>query len=159
MLITPVEITRKEWIRVFGFAVFIVALTTLPYLLAWSQQTPDRAFSGALFGVEDANSYLAKMRIGVRGEWAFSLFYTPEPTDSAPLIFLPYIAAGQVIRAIGVDSAHIPTAMMIVFQIMRMVCDAVFVLALYRFIAQFVTHERVRYNAMALACLAGDSAG
>ncbi|MDX2161556.1 MAG: hypothetical protein SF162_09545 [bacterium] len=148
-------ITRKEWNRVAGFALFVVALTTLPYLLAWSQQTPDRIFAGALFGAEDANSYLAKMRIGWRGEWAFSLFYTPEPTTPEYGVFLPYIAAGQIVRLFVTDPAQTPAALLIAYQVMRITFDAVLILALYRFIAHFTAHERVRYNALALACLGG----
>ncbi len=148
-------ITRKEWIRVIGFALFAAALTTLPYLLAWQSQTADRAFSGALFGVEDANSYLAKMRVGAQGAWSFSLFYTPEPSDSEELIFLPYLLSGQIIGAVVQDDAALPTALMIGYQIMRVVFGFTLILVMYSFIARFLEHERVRYNALVLAALGG----
>jgi len=148
-------ITRKEWVRVIGFALFAAALTTLPYLLAWQSQTADRAFSGALFGVEDANSYLAKMRAGAQGNWSFSLFYTPEPTDAEAFVFMPYVLSGQIIGAVVQDDAALPVALMVGYQIMRVVFGIVLVLTMYRFIARFIDHERVRYNALVLASLAG----
>jgi hypothetical protein len=86
-----VTITAKELRRTVAFALFIVLLTSIPYIIAWSKQDDQWVFSGALFGVEDGNSYLAKMRLGARGEWDFHLFYTPEQTEGASLMFLPYL--------------------------------------------------------------------
>ncbi len=148
-------IKPKEWRRVAGFTLFVLLMTTAPYIFAWTRQTDDLAFSGALIGAEDANSYLSKMRLGARGEWAFRLFYTPEETEGAFGFFLPYIATGQVIGAVVTDDAQLPAALMIGFQAMRIVCVAIFMVALYRFIALFVTAQRTRYHALVIAVFGG----
>src|SRR5687768_17178571 len=91
------RITRREWRTVSLYALLLVFLTTLPYVLAWAGQGDAWRFSGFLFGIEDGYSYLGKMRLGVRGLWDFYLFYTPEPHAAAPLIFLSYILPGQLV--------------------------------------------------------------
>jgi hypothetical protein len=148
------QITRQEWRRAVGFALFVIILTTIPYVIAFARQDGAWTFSGSLIGVEDGNSYLAKMRLGARGEWNFYLFYTPEPTEGAPLLFLPYIAVGQIVGRL-VSPEQLPTALKIAFQIMRIVCDFLLILAIYRFAAQFIKSEKTRYHALILTCLGG----
>ncbi len=62
-----------------------------------------------LFGSDDGYSYLAKMRLGLRGDWLFTLRYTAEPHSGA-LLFLPYIALGKL-TGLAV-SPHSPDAML-----------------------------------------------
>ncbi|HVU13414.1 MAG TPA: hypothetical protein VHD90_19180, partial [Phototrophicaceae bacterium] len=59
--------SRSEWRNLLLLALAVVVITTAPYLLAWSKQGSDWKFSGFLFGVEDGNSYLGKMRLGAQG--------------------------------------------------------------------------------------------
>jgi len=150
-------IPAKEWRRAIGFALFVVVLTTIPYGLAFNADTTndDGSFGGALFGVEDANSYLSKMRLGARGEFLFRLVYTPESTTPEALVFLPYIAVGQLVGALVSDDLQLPRALMIAFQVMRIAADLIYILVLYRFIAQFINSPRTRYHALILATLAG----
>ena len=148
-------ITPKEWRRALGFALFVIVLTTIPYLVAWATEGENQRFSGAMFGVEDANSYFSKMRLGARGEWSFRLVYTPEPTTPEALTFLPYIAVGQIVGALVTDDLALPRALMIGFQIMRIAADLILILVMYRFIAQFIKSIRTRYHALILATLAG----
>lgn len=149
-----VTITAKEWRRAIGFALFVILLTSIPYIIAWGKQDDQWVFSGALFGVEDGNSYLAKMRLGARGSWDFHLFYTPETTEGAPLMFLPYIAVGQLVGRV-VPAEQIAEALKVAFQVMRVVFDFLLIVVLYRFIAQFITSEKGRYFALVLASLGG----
>ncbi len=88
-------VSRREWRRVMLFAALVMLVTTIPYLVGWLSQGDDWEFGGFLFGVDDGYSYLAKMRIGARGDWLFTLRYTSEPHDGA-LLFLPYILLGKL---------------------------------------------------------------
>lgn len=153
--------SRAEWRNVLLLALAVVILTSLPYELAWSRQgdsiNPDLwRFSGFLFGVEDGNSYLGKMRLGARGVWDFSLFYTPEAHDGVPLVFLPYILPGQIVgHFIGdTDPALTPT-LIGVYHLLREAFDVLLIVMIYRFAAAFLTEPRDRLMATLLAALGG----
>ena len=148
--------SRSEWRSVLLLAVAVVVITTAPYLLAWSKQGSDWHFSGFLFGVEDGNSYIGKMRLGARGVWDFYLFYTPEASDGVPLVFLPYIIPGQIVGHFIADTDPALTpALIVTFHLMRIVFDALLVVAIYRFVAVFLDDPRDRLIAAILALLGG----
>ncbi len=148
--------THHEWRNVLLLALVVVAITTAPYLLAWSHQGNDWRFSGSLFGVEDGNSYLGKMRLGARGEWDFSLFYTTEAHDAEPLIFLPYILPGQIVgRFISDTDPALAPALIVTFHLLRIVFDTLLIVVIYRFSAAFLREPRDRMIATFLAAFAG----
>lgn len=150
------KIPPHEWRRVAVFALFILIVTTLPYALAWSRQGDAWRFSGFLFGVEDGNSYLGKMRLGMRGEWGFYLFYTPEIHRAEPLVVLPYIAAGQLAGLFVPESSpDSQMALVITYHLMRLVCTALLIASMYLFIAQFLRARSLRFFALALATFGG----
>ncbi|MBN1562910.1 MAG: hypothetical protein JXA10_03680, partial [Anaerolineae bacterium] len=72
-------ITKREWQQVAIFAGIVMLLTTLPYVIGWLAQNDTWEFGGFLFGADDGYSYLAKMRLGTRGDWLFTIRYTHEP--------------------------------------------------------------------------------
>ncbi|MFN8449723.1 MAG: hypothetical protein U0521_14325 [Anaerolineae bacterium] len=152
--------SRSEWRNVLLLALVVVGLTTAPYVLAWSKQDDAWRFTGFLFGVEDGNSYLGKMRLGARGEWNFSLFYTPEAHDGAPLVFLPYILPGQIVgRFISdTDPALTPT-LILTFHLMRIAFDALLIVVIYRFCSAFLSEPRDRLIATILATASAAWAG
>lgn len=150
------SITQREWRQVAYFTVGVLVITTVPYLLAWWLQGNTWLFNGFVFGVEDGNSYLGKIRLGVRGYWDFSLFFTSEPHTSAPLVYLPYILPGQVI-SLFMDSHH-PALfgwMVVTYHAMRLVFDALLIVSIYRFSALFLDTPPQRLMALLLACFGG----
>jgi hypothetical protein len=149
--------TAREWLNVTLFALALVVLTTIPYLLASRtiSNEPEWVFTGSLVGVEDGNSYLGKMRLGARGLWDFHLFYTAEPHDSAPLLFFPYILVGQIVGALGFDGEARTPALIVAFQVMRIAFDVLLIFTIYRFVAAFVKRRGTRFLALALATLGG----
>lgn len=150
------HITGREWRAVAVYTLAIIVLTSLPYLSGWRNQTEDWQFSGYVFGGDDYYSYMGKMRLGVRGLWDFYLFYTPEPHASVPLIFLPYIIPGQVIgTVVGADDPGLQQVMAVTFHLLRAVFDALLIVVLYRFIAEFVRKPGVRLTALVLATVSG----
>jgi hypothetical protein len=137
------------------FAGLVMLATVIPYLVGYLSQGDDWEFGGFLFGVDDGYSYLAKMRIGARGDWLFTLRYTSEPHDGA-LLFLPYILLGKFTTLfVSADSPDLPTAMAIMFHATRIVCGFALMLVSYRFVAVFLHRPGSRMLALALITLGG----
>lgn len=150
-------ISKQEWLRLSSYIILILTITTLPYLIAWQNQTATWQFNGFLFGVEDGNSYLGKIRLGVEGDWSFHLFYTPHADTSAPLLYLPYIIVGQIIRVI-IDENDIEArfhAMILGFHFLRLIANTALLVAIYLFIAYFLKSSNARFLSLILATLGG----
>ena len=96
---TAIKPTRSEWRVVLALSALTVAMAGLPYALAYAVP-PGYVFSGFLINPVDGNSYFAKMREGMRGEWLFTLPYTAEPGPGA-FIFTYYLFLGHVARWAG----------------------------------------------------------
>jgi hypothetical protein len=84
---------EKRWLRRFAWG--MVIFTTLPYVIGFGVQGSAWRFTGFLFGVEDGNSYIAKMLSGAHGAWLFRTPYTAHPQNGI-LAFLPYILLGKL---------------------------------------------------------------
>ena len=69
------RISRGEWLQVLAWSAVILLVTSLPYLFGALISSPEAQFGGLVIGVEDGNSYLAKMRLGATGVWQFYLFF------------------------------------------------------------------------------------
>ncbi|MGD8633386.1 MAG: hypothetical protein PVF85_07435, partial [Anaerolineales bacterium] len=68
---------KPSQIRCFWlFAALVAILTSIPYVLGFAAQGSDWAFTGFVFGVEDGNSYIAKMLLGSSGDWLFRSPYS-----------------------------------------------------------------------------------
>jgi hypothetical protein len=148
-------VSWREWRRVAVFAALVMLITTIPYIVGWLSQGGDWEFGGFLFGVDDGYSYLAKMRIGARGDWLFTLRYTSEPHDGA-LLFLPYILLGKLTALFTAnDGPDLPTAMAITFHAARVVCGLLLILVSYRFAAVFLRNPGSRMLALVLITLGG----
>ncbi|RMF77288.1 MAG: hypothetical protein D6737_18170 [Chloroflexi bacterium] len=150
------SISRQEWRRVIIYALVLMILTSLPYLIGWLTTPDGRTFTGFVLGIDDGNSYIGKMRLGARGLWQFHLFYSPEAPQSAPLIFLPYIIPGQLAGLFSsAESESLYSTLVIIFHIMRVVFGFVMTLVIYRFIAIFLRGPKTRFFALILATLGG----
>lgn len=148
------RVSPREWRWVLAFAALIVTLTAAPYIAGWLAQGEGWRFTGALFGVEDANSYLAKMRLGARGEWLFTLRTSSESHEGA-LLFLPYLLLGHVARLVT-GREPVPTETLIAaFHGARLVFDLALILVIYRFAAVFLRRPATRRLALALITLGG----
>ncbi|MDZ4766520.1 MAG: hypothetical protein SGI73_18440, partial [Chloroflexota bacterium] len=147
---------RTAWRQLALISAFTLIVTALPYLIGATRTDAAWQFSGFVFGVEDGNSYLGKMRLGMRGQFAFHLFYTPEIHAAAPLINLPYIAVGWIAGLFVPESdprSH--AALTAAFHAFRLVADALLIVAVYRFGARFIAAPRARRIALLLALFGG----
>jgi hypothetical protein len=126
----------RRW--ALGFALFTALLTTIPYLAAFANQGGDWVFSGFLFGVDDGNSYVAKMLAGANGAWLFRTPYTVFPQNGI-FAFLPYILLGKLAAP---PELHLQ--LVLLFHFFRLAAVVACVWAIHDFIARFVPGERLQ---------------
>jgi hypothetical protein len=138
-------VTRSEfrWVLVASLAVILLA--SLPTLYAWALADADHVFSGFVYNAEDGNSYLAKMRLGARGDWLFHLVYTPEEHQGA-LVYTFYLLLGKL--AAGLGLSHI-----LVYHLARALLGLGLLLTVYAFAARFTTDVTARRVAWFLVAL------
>ncbi len=121
------ERTDHLWIALCIGA--LLALTVVPYALAWLGAPDGLVFTGVLYNPWDGHSYLAKMRQGWEGRWLFHLPFTEEPHDGA-LIFTFYLGLGHAARTLGLP---LPLA----FHLARLLASAFMFWMLWRLLGRF----------------------
>lgn len=131
------------------FAVTVMAVTTIPYLVGYAVQGQDWRFSGFVFGVEDGNSYLAKMARGSAGDWLFRTPYSALPQPGM-LIFLPYLLLGKLVAP---PASH--EQMVALYHLFRFGAGLLAILATYDFLCLFMNELRSRRLGLVLAIVGG----
>jgi hypothetical protein len=134
--------TRAElrWVAIASLAVLLVA--SLPTLYAWSLADTDHVFTGFVYNAADGNSYIAKMRLGARGEWLFHLFYTLEPHQPA-LTLTWHLMLGKLSAGLGLP-------LVLTYHLARVILGLGLLLTVYVFVAVFSSEIYVRRLAWAL---------
>ena len=128
-----------------ALGVALALVTLLPYLYAHLAQPPGRTFMGFFFLGDDANTYLAKMRGGVDGAWAWTNRYTTEP--SAPVYFFVWwIALGHLAGLLHLD-------LLLTFHLARVTGALLLLYAAKVFIDHFVEDRRARAWALCFLAL------
>ena len=108
----------------------LMACVTIPYVFAERSAGDGFVFGGFLLNPLDGNSYLAKMGLGWRGDWLFSLPYTAEKGQGA-LLFFPYILLGHLARNLGMS-------LIFTFHAVRVISAGVMSLAIYRLLTAYL---------------------
>jgi hypothetical protein len=128
---------KNSQIRCFWiYSALVILLTTIPYLIGFETQGQNLVFTGFVFGVEDGNSYIAKMMIGSAGDWLFRTPYSSEPQRGV-LAFLPYILIGKL--AAG---AELHLQLVLLFHLFRIAVIPLAIWATYRFMDYFLSDDR-----------------
>lgn len=138
---------ERRWLWWFIF--LVMGITTIPYLLGFGLQGENWRFTGFFFGVEDGNSYIAKMLSGAAGEWLFRTPYTAYP-QSGMVAFLPYLLLGKLTAP---PAQH--EQLLVLFQLFRWCGGIAMIWATYRFIAHFIAAIELRRMGIVLAILGG----
>jgi uncharacterized membrane protein YbaN (DUF454 family) len=146
------QIAGTEWRWTLLLGLTVLAATSLPYLVAWSRETPERAFSGCILLVEDCYSYLAKMRQGADGAWLFHISYTPE-RHPGTLFYLFHLILGKIARLL--PCSDVTNSLVLVYHAARLVFGMGFLLTLYRFLAALTQRVIVRRLAWLMVALGG----
>jgi len=142
------QVRRHEWGWVCCFSLVVVVIATLPYLVAWWLTPPGKFYTGTLLNPQDGQSYLAKMEQGAAGEWSFTLPYTTEAQQGAPVAYLYYLLLGHISGFLSFPINGVGHAA-------RLLAGWALLLVAYRFIAEFISGVSARR--MALAVLAFSS--
>src|SRR5215470_16089013 len=93
----PASASLREWRLPLILGAVLAAVTAVPYLYAYAVQPSGHVFVGFFYLWDDATTYIAKMREGWEGAWAWQNRYTTETSPTAYLflfwIFLGHLAA------------------------------------------------------------------
>jgi hypothetical protein len=143
MMKTKFLTPERSWVLVFSIC--LVLLTAIPYLIAASQLGGE--FTGSLIGVEDGNSYIAKMLEGAQGDWLFRSPYTTA-NQSGALIYLPYLLLGKLF---GASVQH--GTLVLAFHLFRSLAIMALCFAIYDFFSLFLQDEKLRRLGLVLATL------
>jgi hypothetical protein len=132
-------VSRREWAWVAGLTALTLLIINLPYFMAYALSDSQRTFTGILYALADGHSYLAKMRMGWRGEWLFTLPYTAEPGPGV-FLFSYYLFLGHAARwtSLSLD---------LVYHAARLFNSALFLFSAYHFSAHFFGTARARLAA------------
>lgn len=142
-----VDRAERKWI--WWFAITAAAITIIPYLIGYARQGTDLVFTGFLFGIEDGNSYIAKMLSGSNGAWLFKTPYTSYPQNGA-FLFFPYLLLGKLAAPPGLHEQ-----MVAIFHIFRTISVILLVFATYDFLSIFLCSVRYRRFGTALIIFGG----
>ena len=141
------SIEGAEWRWALLWTAVVLLVVNVPYGLGAVMSTPELEFGGAVYAVEDMNSYFAKMRQGERGAWLFRIPYTAEEHPGT-IIYLFYLLLGKAAAVLGLSLEG-------TFHLARLVCGAICMLAVYRFLAHYTPLRAVRRIAFLLVAFSG----
>lgn len=142
-----IDNAELKWVVIFSSVVILI--TTVPYLIGFTQQAGYGDFTGFIFGIDDGNSYIAKMSSGTYGAWLFQTPYTTFPQKGI-LAFLPYILLGKL-----ASPANLHIQLVVLFHLFRIVAGFLSILAAYNFLSIFITEISLRRFGLILAVLGG----
>lgn len=144
----PVAVTREksEWWFVAGVIVLVLGFTSLPYLFAYFSAPADKQFMGMMADVPDHLQYFSWMRELTTANLSANKL-TPEP--NAPVFFnLLWWGMGRIGALVGLSYAGM-------FQLLRFVGGALFLLLVYRVASWHLNDRPARRVAFLLVIFAG----
>jgi hypothetical protein len=126
----------QEWRLPLITGLVLAIVTTAPYVYAYLVQPHGQVFMGFFYLGDDANTYLAKMRQGWEGAWAWQNRYTTEASPAAYL-FMFWILLGHVAAVL-----HLP--LIVVFHIAMVGAAFALMGSAWLFITTFVEDPSAR---------------
>jgi hypothetical protein len=118
----------------------LAVVTAVPYVFGYAAQPHGQLFAGFFYLGDDANTYLAKMRQGAEGAWAWQNRYTTEPSPSAYL-FMFWIMLGHL-------AALLNLPLIAVFHLARVGAAFALMGAVWMVITTFIQDRRARRFAL-----------
>ena len=145
--LTKVSVIERRWVLVFAIALMLI--TTMPYILGYVKAGEDWQFTGFVIGVEDGNSYIAKMLSGASGNWLFYSPYTAFPQHGV-IAFLPYILLGKLSSPPGQHEQ-----LVVLFHLFRIFAGIFAIISTYDFLTIYLVKVKLRRLSLLLICLGG----
>lgn len=135
----------SEWWFVAGTIVFVLVLTSIPYLYAYLSAPADKQFMGVLVNVPDHAQYFSWMRELTQANLSANKL-TPEPNK--PVFFnLLWWGMGRIGRLIGLSYAGM-------FQLLRLTATTLFLALTYQLCTWFFDDKLKRRTAFLLVTFA-----
>jgi hypothetical protein len=126
----------KAWRLPLLTGLALAVVTSVPYLYAYAVQPPGHVFMGFFYLGDDANTYLAKMRQGWEGSWAWQNRYTTESSPTAYL-FMFWIVLGHL-------AALLNLPLIVVFHLARVGAAFALMAAAWFMICHFIEDTSAR---------------
>jgi len=139
----------KKRRKIIVFAIVVMAITMIPYLVGYSQQGDEWRYTGFVIGVKDGNSYIAKMLAGAEGNWLFRSSHSAVEQQGF-IAFLPYIILGKLTSG---PAQH--EQIVSLYHLARFVFGILAILATYDFISIYLKKENLKWWALAFITLGG----
>ena len=148
---TPADVAAvrrdlREWRLPLLTGLVLAVVTAVPYVYAYAVQPHGQVFMGFFYLGDDANTYLAKMRQGWEGAWAWQNRYTTESSPPAYL-FMFWIVLGHVGAL-----THLP--LIAVFHMARVAAAFALMGAAWLFISHFIEDRSARRFAFFFVAIA-----
>lgn len=126
-----------------------MTLTMVPYFVGYATQGEGWRFTGFVIGVEDGNSYIAKMLSGANGDWVFR---TPYSTGHQRgfLAFISYILLGKLSSQ---PAQH--DQLVALYHWFRFFSGILAIAAGFDFISLFIKDEKWRWWALTILVFGG----
>jgi len=129
----------------WAWALALLALSCIPYLVAWAITPPDLQFGGLLANPLDGNSYLAKMRIGAQGSLRYYLIFSSEEQEGH-FFYLPYLLWGRLTVGLGLPVT-------LAYHLGRLLGGLFFLWSAHRFLGRFAPTPTAHRLAWALVAV------
>jgi len=129
-----------DWYLPLLVGLALAVITAVPYAYAYATQPPGHVFVGFFYLWDDATTYIAKMREGWEGAWAWQNRYTTESSGTAYL-FLFWIGLGHLSAVTGLP-------LIIVFHLARVAGAFALMAAGWLFITHFIEDRSARRFAL-----------
>jgi hypothetical protein len=129
-----------EWRLPLLVGVALAAITAIPYVAAYISQPAGHVFVGFFYLWDDATTYMAKMREGWEGSWAWQNRYTTEASPTAYL-FMFWIVLGHLAAL-----THLP--LIVVFHLARVAGAIALMAGAWLFICHFIEGRAARRFAL-----------
>jgi hypothetical protein len=118
----------------------LAVITAVPYVYAYAVQPAGHVFVGFFYLWDDATTYIAKMREGWEGAWAWQNRYTTESSGNA-FLFMFWILLGHLASVSGLR-------LLVVFHLARLAGAFALMAAGWLFICHFVQDRAARNFAL-----------
>ena len=126
----------SEWTIPLATGVVLALVTAAPYVYGYLAQPHGQVFMGFFYLGDDANTYLAKMRQGWEGAWAWQNRYTTESSPAAYL-FMFWILLGHIAAVSGLP-------LIVVFHLARVAAAIALMAAAWLCISHFIQDRGAR---------------
>ena len=137
--------SASEWGLPLTLGLVLAVVTAIPYLYGYAVQPSGHVFMGFFYLGDDANTYLAKMRQGWEGYWAWENRYTTESSPTAYL-FMFWIVLGHI-------AALTNLPLVVVFHLARVAAAFALIAGAWLFITHFIRDRSARRFALVFCAI------